>query len=345
MSVTVKGKRKATAGARVLTELSGGEQKPVHGQPEREKLHGATFEVEPGPDAEGSPEPAALESPVAGDGKALLDNKITELLDQLGLGFQADDATNFEKLTIARTNGPVLWDLKALVPHTRFKITLRERYPKVNYAKCNRWMFIAKHEAEVQAALDKYPEVAWGPTKMIDFIKGSWTPEEEAEDDEEDCSGYVREDHVEEEPLFTPQSEDAEDVPEPDATSPFAVGALNPDLAAAVEEHQQNAAVPVHAGATAGPVTQAVRTPARPARGSPVFRPAVNRTEFEVEVRIGFKLSVPEHVTAADVSEALRLAEQWTVGMETPFDYEMSEKGVVVGHVRPWATPAEVATQ
>ncbi len=57
---------------------------------------------------------------------------------------------------------------------------------------------------------------------------------------------------------------------------------------------------------------------------------------FEVEVRIGFKLSVPEHVTAEAVAEAIRHAERWNVDLALPFGYELSEKGIVVGHVRPW---------
>ena len=40
---------------------------------------------------------------------------------------------------------------------------------------------------------------------------------------------------------------------------------------------------------------------------------------------------------------AIRLADRWTVGIDTPFEYEMSERGVVVSHVRPWAIPAETA--
>ena len=195
---------------------------------ETEKLHGATFEAGRVPPADPGPVTPAL------DGNELLERKITELLDRIGQWLLADEATNFEKLTIARTCGPLLWDLKALVPHGSFKQALRDRFPKVNYAKCNRWMVLAKHEEEIQVALEKYPDVAWGLKKMIDFLKGFWTPEEEAEDDEDDCFGAVREDHVEEEPLLPPKAADAESIAEPDATSPFAVGALNPDLAAAV---------------------------------------------------------------------------------------------------------------
>jgi len=59
-------------------------------------------------------------------------------------------------------------------------------------------------------------------------------------------------------------------------------------------------------------------------------------TEYEGEVRLGFKLSVPEHVTAEVLKEAIRFAERWKVGVTTPFANELSELGVVVVHVQPW---------
>ena len=224
------------------------------------------------------------------------------------------------------------------MPHGLFKETLRERFPKINYSKCNRWMYLANHDDEVAEALEKYPEAAWGPKKMIDFLKGIWSPEDEAEDDEDDASGYEGENGVEEAPLFS-EDQETPDAPEPNASSPFVVGALNPDLAAAAEE----AAEAVSPGATAGSVVQAAPTvngqhSSRPGRGA---RPAVNRTEYEVEVRLGFKLSVPEGITAEAVAQALGVNERWTVGIDTPFEYDLSERGVVMGHVRPWGSADE----
>lgn len=337
MSVAVSKSRTAKAAASTLSEIA-----------DDQKLHGATFEAPTYP----APVDPSPEAPVA-EHPSPLDRKIGELLDQIGEGFSEDDASSFEKLTIARKKGALLWDLKALVPHGSFKARLRERFPKVNYAKCNRWMFLANHEEAVAAAIEKFPDVAWGPRKMIDFLKGTWTPEEEAEDDEEDCSGYVRDEHVEEEPLIEPTQDESEEVPEPDAESPFAVGALNPELAEKIEENQQ-AWNTVPSGETAGPVTQAVRTTRRPrttapasqpATNRPVIRPMVNRAEYEVEVRLGFKLSVPETVTAEEITEAIRMAQHWTFEIETPFEYELSEQAVVVGHVQPWNGPAAVAQQ
>jgi len=348
MSVASKKRRIARAGAVALKEIAAIADIPASpleiedGQTlegsvtldDDQKLHGAIFEAAREPETVPTPAESSLEAPVV---VALdpLDRKILELLDKIGQEFQADDATNFEKLNIARRCGPLLWDLKALAPHGTFKQKLRERFPKVNYAKCNRWMFLAKHEAEVVAAIEKYPDVAWGPKKMIDYLKNFWTPVEEGEDDEDDCFGNVREDHIEDESLIPDQDAEGEEVPAPAADSPFAIGALNPDLAKEIEENQQQSDN-VPPGATAGPITQAVRTPHRPARNTPANRPAVNRTEYEVEVRIGFKLSVPENVTPEAVTEAIRIAERWTVGIDTPFEYEMSEKAIVVGHVRPW---------
>lgn len=298
-----------------------------------QKLHGATFETQ------ADPAPADP-STVGGDERR--ERKINELLEQIGEGLQADDATNFEKLTIARRFGPLLLDLKRIVPHGEFKKTLKERFPKVSYYKCNRWMSIAENENEVAAAIEKYPDVAWGPKKMIDYLKG-WNPEEEPEEDEEDSDGFTDEDNLHEEPLL-PNNE-VDDVSELNATSPFAVGALNPGFAAEVEEHQKQESLEAQETTTAGPVTEAVRTRPRPAQTVAVTRLAANRTEYEVEVRIGFKVSVLEEVSAEDVTEAIRLAEHWTLGIETPFEYELSELGVVVGHVHPWTAPAPVVQE
>lgn len=132
---------------------------------EHQKLHGATF-----------------------------DGDLESLLNQIGDGLKADDATNFEKLNIARKYGPLLIQLKAMVPHGQFKIVLKERFPRVSYAKCNRWMVIARHEAEVVEALVTHPEVAWGPKKVIDFLKGALSLEEVVNNgdwDEDDCWGGI----------------------------------------------------------------------------------------------------------------------------------------------------------
>jgi len=122
--------------------------------------------------------------------RATFGRDIETLLDHIDQGLRADDATNFEKLTIARKYGPLLIELKAMVPHGHFKLVLKERFPKVSYSKCNRWMVIARHEAEVAEALVAHPEVAWGPKKMIDYLTKEWRPEiDHPEEDEEDCWG------------------------------------------------------------------------------------------------------------------------------------------------------------
>jgi hypothetical protein len=304
-----------------------------------QKLHGATFEAESVVPAHPDPADPSLAAP-AGD--ELRERKITELLDEIGEGLRADDATNREKLAIAQKYGPLAWDLIAIVQHGEFKRKLKERFPKVNYSKVNRWMVISKNALEVAAAIEKYPDVAWGPKKMIDYLKG-WNPEVEPEEDEDDSEGFPLEDNLHEEPLL-PNNE-VDDVSELDATLPFAVGAFDPDFAAAVDEHQKQESLEEDESAAAGPVTQAARTRPRPAQTPAVTHPAANRTEYEVEVRIGFKVSVLEDVSAEDVTEAIRMAEHWTLGIETPFEYELSELGVVVGHVQPWTTHAPIVEE
>lgn len=132
---------------------------------------------------------------------ATFDGDIETLLDQIDHGLRADDATNFEKLNIARKYGPLLIQLKAMVPHGQFKLVLKERFPRVSYSKCNRWMVIARHEAEVAEALVAYPEVAWGPKKMMDYLTQEWRPDSDADEDEEDCFGFVSDDPNQESPI------------------------------------------------------------------------------------------------------------------------------------------------
>lgn len=339
MSVVENSKRRTRAAGRTLREISAGASTQVEAPVDLtgdQSLHRANSESESQPEIVPPPVESLPETIPVDAGTPDLDRKIGELLDQIGEGLCADDATNFEKLTIARKYGPLLWDLKSLAAYGEFMDKLKERFPKVSYAKCNRWMFIAKHEAEVVAAIDALPTVAWGPKKMIDFLKGNWTPKEEEDGDEDDCFGAIREEYTKDEPLLPTTDHAAEDANEPDATSTYAVGAFNPEFAAEVENHQEQKALDSQETATDGPVTPAART--RP-------RLATNRTEYEVEVRIGFKVSVLEDVSAEDVTEAIRLAEHWTLGIETPFEYELSELGVVVGHVQPWTTPAPIVEE
>lgn len=305
-----------------------------------EKLHGATFD----------PTGTTIAPEGAGLHPSDSDTRIGELLGQIDQGVRDDDATNFEKLQIARRTGPLLLELKGLVPHGGFKAMLKERYPSQTYSKLNRWMFLAQREAAVEEAIVAHPDVAWGPKKMIDYLRGVWVPEEDEEDDEEDAAGVV-ENPPEEPEAVEDRAEDDEgsgDAPEPDATSPFAVGALNPELASAIDSHQQEpvagtsvktvspGGTGIPPGQTAGPVTQAVPTPSKRSRRKEQTRPPASRTEYEVEVRLGFKLSVPDTITADDIRAALQVIARWDVSIRTPFDYEMSEKGLVMGHVRPW---------
>lgn len=128
---------------------------------------------------------------------ATFDGDIKSLLDQIDQGLREDDANNFEKLSIARKYGALLLQLKAVVPHGQFKQVLKERFPRTSYSKCNRWMVIARHEAEVAKALADLPDVAWGPKKMIDYLTQEWRPESDATEDEEDCWGCVSEEATE----------------------------------------------------------------------------------------------------------------------------------------------------
>ncbi len=121
------------------------------------------------------------------DGGDPVETKITELLDQIGEGLKEDDATNFQKLEIARKYGPFVSELKSMTPHGMYMKRLKERFPKPSYDKCHRWRYLAENEDRVAATLAEFPDVAWGPKKMTDFLKGCRSPE--AEDEEERFDG------------------------------------------------------------------------------------------------------------------------------------------------------------
>lgn len=152
---------------------------------------------------------------------ATFNEDLESLLDEIGQGLRADDATNFEKLTIARKYGPLLIELKEMVPHGHFKLVLKERFPRVSYAKCNRWMVIARHESKVAEALVAYPDVTWGPKRMIDLLQGRWSPEVECDEDE--CYGVTPDNRIapDDEPYYDEiEEENQDETDDSDAADP-----------------------------------------------------------------------------------------------------------------------------
>ena len=88
-------KNYAQAAADVLGEIA---EAAIPEQVPDQKLHGATFDADP--QADSPQEVNATENT-----SSLLAEKVGELLDEIGHGFEADDATSLEKLTIARKYG------------------------------------------------------------------------------------------------------------------------------------------------------------------------------------------------------------------------------------------------
>ena len=132
-------------------------------------LHGAKF------DDQGDPPPPV---PAQGPGEVgdPVERVIADLLDQIAEGLRADVHKEAERLALARTYGQRVLALKRAVPHGGYMDKLRERFPRSSYHKCHRWRFIAEREEEVEAALRAHPDVAWGPTKVIAYLKGRWSP-------------------------------------------------------------------------------------------------------------------------------------------------------------------------
>lgn len=164
---------------------------------------------------------------------------------------------------------------------------------------------------------------------MIDYLKGR-NPEEEPKEDEDDSEEVPLAKNSTEGRLSAPENED---IPEPDTASPFAVGALNPDLAAAAEKHQHQVAEEDDATATTGLATQAIRTKPRTKRTKPHTRPTVNRIVYAVGVSLNFRISVPDDVTAEQITAAFQNGGHLTLGANPPFDYELSDMAVTNAEV------------
>lgn len=286
--------------------------------------------------------PQILHGAKFGDDGDQAESRITTLLERIGEGLKEDDATNFEKLQIARKYGPFVMELKSMTPHGEYMKRLKEHFPKPSYDKCNRWRYLAENEERVAAALEKFPEVAWGPKKMADFLKGCWSPEAEDEEerydgDEDEYGGYVptelfvTEEEVTDADEFATENDPEESVDE-EVGGEAETGILQfpPNTRPKQQTHQV--------------VASKASTP-KPSSPKPkdVAQPANSLTDYEVEVRLGFKLSVPTSLSTDDVEAALENRLNWSVTLDTTFDTTLSEIGVVVTKVEPWDSPKETA--
>lgn len=306
-----------------------------------QKSHGATFDST----ANQQTPPVSPQSSFS-ECDSSAEQRIAELLDQLGEGVQADKAANLTKLEIARKYGPLLWELKELCPHGTFKVRLKERYPNFHYTTPNRWMYVAKNEEQVAAALEKYPDVPWGLKKMIDFLRGSWSPEAEEEEDrfdgdEDEYTGFVPSDLTEEasqevsneaDAAESATEDDPEEIVDEEVGEEVETGVLQfpPNTRPKQQTHQ----VVASKSSTPKP------NPPKPKENA---QPAISLTDYEVEVRLGFKLSVPTSLSTDDVEAALENRLIWSVILDTTFDTTLSEMGVVVTKVQPWDSPKEAA--
>lgn len=146
-------------------------------------LHRATFE------AQGDPLPPAPSLQGPGEVADPVERRIADLLDQIAEGLRADVQKEAERLTLARHYGQRVLELKRTVPHGGYMDKLRERFPRSSYHKCRRWRFIAERDEAVEAALRQHPDVAWGQTKVIAYLKGRWSPVAEAGREKEGDTG------------------------------------------------------------------------------------------------------------------------------------------------------------
>jgi hypothetical protein len=302
-----------------------------------QKSHGATFEAA----AETNPNSQSQGS-ISDDGNGdSTEKRIAELLDQIGEGIQADNDANLTKLEIARKVGPLLFELKELCPHGTFKHRLKERHPNFHYTTPNRWMYVAKNEERVAAALEKFPDVAWGLKKMIDYLRGSWSPEAEDEVDrfdgnEDEYNGFVKDDLLEPE-LLEANSDDSPPGDEPtttgdeEAESESDVVQFTPKTTTPKTKHQSHQ------------VVNKKEHPAKATNKGQQENPASTVIDYEIEVRLGFKFSVPADFSTNDVRQALKDRKYWAVKLDTPFDNQISELGIVVSEVKPWDSPLEAS--
>ena len=263
-------------------------------------------------------------------------------MDRIGQGLKEDDATNFEKLQIARKYGPFVMELKSVTPHGEFMQRLKARFPKTSYDKCHRWRYLAENEERVAVALEKFPDVAWGPKKMIDYLKGCWSPEAEDEEerfdgDEDEYGGFLPTE------LFEPEEDESDADEFATEGEPEELSDENDDEVAETgvlqfppntRPKQQTHQVVASKASTPKPNSPKPKEKAQPAN---------SLTDYEVEVRLGFKLSVPTSLSTDDVETALENRLNWSVTLDTTFDTTLSELGVVVTKVEPWDSPKETA--
>ncbi len=259
--------------------------------------------------------------------------RLNWLTAQLEAGFEEWHGLKKKGLEVALYYGSLLLEWRELAGHGSWQQEVREKVKGADIRTCNRWKRIAEHREEVEDALARWPEVRWGLVRMLDYISGRFDPDQPQGYEEDDGEYAPAEVEVGGKPgggMPTVGVEKSTASAGAGSEAGLAGGLDGAGQAGEQEECQED-----RPGTPAAPAEGASTQPDQ-GQSEPTVRPAAKRNEFEVEVRLGFKLSVPDHVAAQDVSEAIRFAERWTVGINTPFEFELSEKGVVVSLVRPW---------
>jgi hypothetical protein len=201
-------------------------------------------------------------------------------------------------------------------------------------------MYLAKNENRVAAALEKFPNVVWGLKKMIDYLRGSWSPEAEDEEDrfdgnEDEYNGFVKDDLLEPE-LPEANSEDSLSGHEPTTTGDEE-GESESNVVQFIPKTTTNTKHQTHQ------VVNKKEHPAKATNKKQQKNPASTVIDYEIEVRLGFKFSVPADVSSDDVQQALKDRKYWAVKLDTPFDNQLSELGIVVSEVKPWDSPLEAS--
>lgn len=104
-------------------------------------------------------------------------DKFKSLSKEIKTGIASFHKHDANMLDIARSCGAKVLEMKEIIAHGHFASEMVKIFPGRSADTRERWMFIAKNEAKVAEALEKFPDVKWGINNMERFLEGKFNPD------------------------------------------------------------------------------------------------------------------------------------------------------------------------
>ena len=104
-------------------------------------------------------------------------DKFKYLSKEIKTGIASFHKHDSNMLDIARSCGAMVLEMKEIIAHGHFASEMVKIFPGRSADTRERWMFIAKNEAKVAEALEKFPDVKWGINNMERFLEGKFNPD------------------------------------------------------------------------------------------------------------------------------------------------------------------------